>query len=199
MTDYEKKRYEQYKLAYAAFIAVYPFGLEDLENEIWVDIEGYEDDYQESNYGRTKSFKNGKFKILRPAVDGKGYLHVVLYKNNEPQSFRINRLVAQCFIPNPNNLPEVNHKFGVKFDNYFENLEWTTPSGNIQHAIKMGLKKPGAQNYNSKLTEEQILEIREFCIKGDRKFGIRALARKFGVSEGTIWAIVNFKRYKNVK
>lgn len=56
MTESEKKRYEQYKLAYAAFIACYPFELEDLQGEIWADIEGYDGYYQESNYRRTKKF-----------------------------------------------------------------------------------------------------------------------------------------------
>lgn len=199
MTEYDKKRYEQYKLAYAAFIACYPFGLEDLQNEIWADIEGYDGYYQESNYGRTKSLKFGKAKILRPALTLNGYLKVVLSKHNQKNTKHIHQLVSQCFIPNPNNLPVINHKDGIKFNNYFENLERCTDIQNKQHAVKTGLKKSGAQNYNSKLTEEQVREIREFCIKGNHKFGAAAFARKFGVHPSTIEDVVNFKKYKNVK
>jgi len=204
MTEYDKKRYEQYKLAYAAFIALYPFGLEDLQGEIWADIEGYDGDYQESNYGRTKSLKFGKAKILRPAVDDKGYLHIVLSKKSKTKKskykkIRVHRLVAQCFVPNPENKPEVNHEDGIKFNNYFENLKPSTRTENLQHAVKTGLKKSGVQNYNSKLTEEQVRKIRSSYIKGDSKFGTTGLAKEYGVSPSTIWDIVNFKRYKNVK
>ena len=199
MTEREKERYEQYKLAYAAFIAVYPFMLEDLEGEIWADIEGYDGDYQESNYGRTKSLKFGKEKILRPALHKKGYLYVALSKKGKMKIFKVHRLVAKCFISNPQNLPEVNHKFGVKFDNYFENIEWTTHLKNVEHSVKMGLQKTGAERHNSKLTKEQILYIREHLIPYDTEFGGAALSRKFNVAESTIWDIVNFKKYRNVK
>lgn len=124
---------------------------------------------------------------------------VWLSKNNKGKTFTIHRLVAKCFIPNPENLPVINHKDGIKFNNYFENLEPCTYIQNNQHAVKMGLKKSGAQNYNSKLTEEQIREIRKFCVKGNHKFGATAFARKFGVSQMTILSVVNFKCYKNVK
>ena len=199
MKEYDKKRYEQYKLAYAAFIAVYPFMLEDLEGEIWADIEGYDGDYQESNYGRTKSLKFGKEKILRPSVNKNGYLTVCLSKNNKKKTCRVHRLVAKYFIPNPKNLPEVNHKFGVKFDNYFENLEPCTDIQNMQHAFKTGLQKSGADHRDSKLTEENVRFIRKYHIPYDKKFGVAALAEKFNVHPKIIWNVVNFKTYKNVK
>ena len=186
-------------MAYAAFIACYPFGLEDLENEIWADIEGYDGDYQESNYGRTKSLKFGKAKILRPLMNQQGYLFVILYKNNEPQPFRINRLVAKYFIPNPNNLPVINHKDGIKFNNYFENLERCTDIQNKQHAFKTGLQKSGADHRDSKLTEENVRFIGKYHIPYDKKFGVAALAEKFNVHPKIIWNVVNFKTYKNVK
>ena len=117
MTEAEKIRYERYRLAYAALMLCYPFGLEDLDGEIWAWIAGYEGDYQESNYGRTKSFKRGKVKIMKPSLDTKGYLFVELLKNGVGKKFKVHRLVAQTFIPNPDNLAEVDHKFGNKFDN----------------------------------------------------------------------------------
>ena len=199
MTESEKKRYEQYKLAYAAFIAVYPFGLEDLENEIWADIEGYEGDYQESNYGRTKSLKNGKIKILCPKLSRPGYLQVSLSKKGKPKIFSVHRLVAKCFIPNPQNLPEVNHKFGVKLDNYFKNLEWCTDAQNKRHALQFGLMQSGHDYPTSKLTEKDVRYIRENYKPHDKEFGEVALAKKFKVHSNTIDDILRFKRYKNVK
>lgn len=170
-----------------------------MQDEIWADIEGYDGDYQESNYGRTKSFKNGKVKILRPVPTLNGYLKVVLSKHNQKNTKHIHQLVSQCFIPNPENLPEVNHKFGVKFDNYFENIEWNTHLKNIEHSFKIGLRKEGAEHKQAKLNEEQVREIRRIYIKGDSKLGALALAKKYGVSQQTILRVVNFKSYRNVK
>lgn len=199
MTESEKKRYEQYKLAYAAFIAVYPFGLEDLEGEIWADIKGYEGDYQESNYGRTKSFKQKTPRIIVPMMNHKGYLYVHLCQKGNSERYFVHNLVAKCFVYNPENKPEINHDDGIKFNNYFENLKPSTNIENLQHAFKTGLMKIGVEHPFAKLSEEQIRKIRSSYIKGSRKFGCAALALKFGVGETSIWNIVNFKSYKNVK
>lgn len=111
--------------------------------EIWKPIEGFPK-YKVSNLGRVKSlgFINnlGHFRkgiILKPWDDGKGYLKVQLHK----KSFRVHRLVAQEFIPNPENKPQVNHKNGIKSDNRVENLEWVTNAENTQHAYDNGLYK----------------------------------------------------------
>ena len=115
MRDKDKVRAEfmyrtKWLPAYLAFIALYPFGLEDLTGEIWRWIEGYENLYQISNFGRVKSFPNSHHKnakILKPAIQNVGYLQVYLYKNGKGKYFKIHRLVAQAFIPNPDKLPEV--------------------------------------------------------------------------------------------
>ena len=91
--------------------------------EIWKDIEGYEG-YQVSNMGRVRSFKYGKVRILKPVANKNGYLKVQLYKNNSLKTIFIHRLVAMAFIPNPNNLPQVNHKDEDKTNNIVSNLEW---------------------------------------------------------------------------
>lgn len=117
--------------------------------EVWEDIEGFEN-YQISNLGRVKSkerytkIKNGvmslrKEKILKLSHNKKGYAQTVLYKNKKPITVKIHRLVAQAFIPNPENKPQVNHKDGNKDNNFVNNLEWLTDKENKQHAIKNGL------------------------------------------------------------
>ena len=92
--------------------------------EIWKDKKDYEGLYQVSNWGRVKSLKFGKEKILKPQKDTSGYLCVTLCKNNNQCQFKVHRLVAEAFIPNPNNYKEVNHKDENKTNNVVTNLEW---------------------------------------------------------------------------
>ena len=89
--------------------------------EIWKDIKGYEGLYQVSNMGRVKSLRNNI--ILRQGIT-MGYKRVLLYTNNSPKNYYIHRLVAMAFIPNPDNLPQVNHKDEDKANNCISNLEW---------------------------------------------------------------------------
>lgn len=130
--------------------------------EVWKDIPNYEKLYKVSNLGRVKSLSKfhktnkmyssigyySKEKILKSIKDKRGYNTVVLCKNSKPKTYRIHRLVAQAFIPNPENKPQVNHKDGNKLNNNVENLEWCTCQDNIKHAWKTGL------NYN---TEHQYI------------------------------------------
>lgn len=95
--------------------------------EIWKDIRDYEGLYQVSNTGKIKSLNyrhTGREKIMKHSVNNKGYLFVKLWKNRKFKSFRVHRLVAEAFIPNPNNLPFINHKSEIKTQNNVENLEW---------------------------------------------------------------------------
>ena len=98
--------------------------------EIWRDIDDYEGLYQISNKGHVKSLKWGKERILRPMINSSGYLNVVLYKNTASQSRYIHRLVAEVFIPNTQNKPQINHKDECKTNNTVENLEWATAKEN---------------------------------------------------------------------
>lgn len=91
--------------------------------EVWKDIEGFEGLYQISNQGRVKSLWFGKEKILKGGK-ARGYLIIGLYKDGKLVMKLVHRLVAEAFLPNPQNLQEVNHKDENKENNNVENLEW---------------------------------------------------------------------------
>ena len=112
--------------------------------EIFKDIKGFEGLYQISNFGNVKSLKRNI--ILKPSSNGKGYLHIILYKNCKSKVGRIHRLVAQAFIPNPENKPQINHIDGNKSNNNVNNLEWVTNSENQKHAFALGLQTNIANN-----------------------------------------------------
>lgn len=125
--------------------------LEDLPNEEWKDIKDFEGLYQISNYGRVKSVSkiskiNGRVYptiIMTCHPNTKKYLEVELCKNGKQHRYRIHRLVANAFIPNQENKPQVNHKDGNKQNNRLDNLEWCTNGENQIHAFKNGLNHRG--------------------------------------------------------
>lgn len=127
-------------------------------------IPGYEGIYEIDTNGIVWSLKHprtGGRKALKVLLNKKGYPQVRLYKDKKSHMFRTHRIVAQVFIPNPNNFPEVNHKNGKKIDNRVENLEWVTSSSNTQHSFnvlgRIGLR--GNKNGCAKLTSAQVLDI----------------------------------------
>ena len=119
--------------------------------EIWKDVIGFEGGYQVSNFGNVKSLsrvvpcKGGTRKtserLCNPSYDKDGYRFVSLSFNGKRKNSRLHRIVAEAFIPNTNNLPQVNHKDGNKNNNCSENLEWCTSQENIVHSLRTGLKK----------------------------------------------------------
>lgn len=124
--------------------------IEPLPDEEWRDVVGYEGLYQVSNLGRVKSlsrrivYKDGReynypSKVLKNQKVGAGFRSVMLYGVNGNKQYFVHRLVAETFIPNPNNLSDVNHKDGCKTNNILSNLEWCSHSDNQTRAYKNGL------------------------------------------------------------
>lgn len=106
--------------------------------EVWKDIKGYEGYYQVSNLGEVRTIghkwqRKGIHKIKLHENNGYGYLMADLHKNNKSKSVAVHRLVAQAFIPNPENKQQVNHKDGDKYNNNADNLEWVSKAENCWH------------------------------------------------------------------
>lgn len=117
--------------------------------EEWKDITGYEGLYMLSDLGNVKSIYSNK--ILKPSANKYGYVRFSATKDKKQKTLRIHRLVAESFIPNPNNLPQVNHIDGNKLNCTKGNLEWSTDSENKLHAYANGLMKGG--NEHSKIRQ----------------------------------------------
>ena len=145
--------------------------------EQWKNIEGYEGLYQVSNEGRIKSlhreiiYKDGRKKVLEERIlhnfiSDLGYYHVMLSKDGVPKRYKVHRLVAKAFIPNPENLPVINHKDENPKNNVVENLEWCTQGYNVHYGtmIERGRKKQLNREDKSKpldkidMTTGEILE-----------------------------------------
>ncbi len=106
--------------------------------EIFKDIEGYEGKYQISNQGRVKRFyKNGKEKILKPSKDDNGYYRVNLGKDGKIKTVKIHRLIAEAFIPNPENKPCIDHiiPLSIGGTNEVSNLRWCTHMENLNNSL----------------------------------------------------------------
>ena len=168
--------------------------LENLDGEVWKPIVGFENLYKCSSMGRIKSkfktvailnsFKSYPEKIILQQQYKSGYLYHSLCKDGIVRTKLPHRLIAKTFLDNPHNKPEVNHKNGVKSDNRLVNLEWNTRSENQKHSITIGLRSAkGVKNSQSKLSKNEVLEIRNKIKKG---FSGKKLSEKYGVSQQTI-------------
>lgn len=158
--------------------------------EIWKNIE--EDPrYQVSNLGRVKGLK-GQF--MTPTPDKKGYHRVTFWSIGTK---KLHRLVAGAFISNPDNLPQVNHKNGIKTDNCVSNLEWCTNYHNAHHAMDNGLHvvKRGSDHGMSQISEEDVRLIRFLRKKGLPR---KQLMKEFGVSIHVIKDVISKRSWIHV-
>lgn len=176
--------------------------------EIWKNIIGFEGLYEISNLGKIKSIKrkcpskNGlrtvPEKIMKTKLDKDGYEVINLAKNGGKIYISIHRLLGIAFIPNPLNLPQINHIDGIKTNNKLENLEWVTEKENIQHAFKTGLSisVKGEKRAFSKLTDEKVKEIREIYSKGG--ISLKKLGILYKVAPETLNRAIHRKTWKHV-
>lgn len=185
--------------------------------ELWKAIPGWEGLYEVSTKGRIKSLKRtthredercGKVEVVlkekflklqkRYQRHGDFYLGIRLYRDGVWSSYKIHHLVALTYIPNPNKLPQANHKNGDKACNCIENLEWTDNSRNQKHAYRIGLHQPikGEECGTSKLVAEQVLEIRRLYETGD--YSLRVLGEMFKCDFTNIALIIKRKNWKHI-
>jgi len=176
------------------------------ESEIWKPVVGYEGFYEISNLGRLKSLRcwaHGKIcylkspKIIKTFINPTtGYECFVFgeWGRFKTMRFNIHRLVAMSFIPNPYNLPEIDHVDGNKLNNRVDNLEWVTRETNIQRAFKLGLIpiQRGEECHNAKLNNELVLMI------FNSKTGPRKLSRELGLSYSSVNGIKNGSSWNHI-
>lgn len=165
--------------------------------EQWKPIPGWEGLYEASDQGNIKSFRNGIERNLTLTSDN-GYLRVGLCRKGFVKHLRVHRLVAESFLPNPENKPCINHKDGNKLNNHISNLEWCTHKENMRHAFKTGLKKSlrGSKCYFSKLNENKVSVIKIMIYDG---YSNRQIAKKMKVNRSTISRIRSNKAWIHVK
>lgn len=173
---------------------------------IWKEVKGYEGLYEINEFGQIrKTIK--PVKGLDKIYSGGGligggvswdYHRVKLWNHRRVNTnHSVHVLVAEAFVPNPDNKPVVNHKDGNKLNNHYTNLEWVTRSENVQHAVDTGLLpvKKGEKHGNAKVTEDDVKKIRLDYIHSDKSS--REIASEFGLSYGATCGIINGKYWKH--
>lgn len=174
--------------------------------EEWRKIPGFSDEYEVSSLGRVRRLagvyattfrgrpltrpKQPRVFALR-ALSTKGYQRINLSK----AVHFVHRIVAMAFIPNPDGLPQINHKNGVKVDNRADNLEWCTNQQNRDHAVAHGLHQHGPNPAAWKYQPDDVAEMRRQLAGGA---SLRAVGRSFGTSHATIRKIISRPRLANV-
>jgi hypothetical protein len=180
----------------------------ETQEEIWKPVVGYEGYYEVSNLGNVRSLvrivtrKNGtpltiqpKTKSVKTAKSGYAYVH--LDRDGISKFRSVHRLVANAFIPNTKNKKCVNHINSVRDDNRVENLEWVTPTENMQHAVRVGsMDFVGEKHPRAKLTNKDVLEI--FNLGKMGKYTQTYIGNLYGVSFSCVSAIVRGAKWTHV-
>lgn len=171
--------------------------------EKWLPAKGFEGRYQVSDHGNVRSLLKGNGhglsdipKDMKIQTNPNGYRYLTLRRNGKSYTRKVSRLVAKAFVAGDQRLT-VNHKDGNTSNDYASNLEWLTQGDNNRHAYRNQLKMPiqGEASPHSKLTADHVREIRHIHLSG---FGIRKVARMFGVSHSTISKIISRNDWKHV-
>jgi hypothetical protein len=142
-------------------------------------------------------FRDGK--ELNPGCNPKGYPQLSLSYNGVRATISIHRIMAICYVPNPENKPQVNHIDGDKLNNHYTNLEWVTNQENCDHRDNvLDKKNTGEKCGKSILKTEDVLFIRKNYISRHPIFGTTPLSKKFNVASRTILSIVKNERWKHL-
>lgn len=170
--------------------------------EIWQDIPDYLGLYKVSNFGRVQSLaryvprKNGQMgfvpeRELKPGTDRHGYKNVVLSKNGTHKTFTIHKLVALAFIPNPEQLPEIDHKDGTRTNNRVENLQWVTRKQNANNPIsKYRYSEMAKARKPYKSLQKRIYQIKDGVIINEFA-SMREAERITGVAHSSIRRVIS--------
>ena len=153
----------------------------------------YEDGRVESlNFGRS-----GRSGWMNTRANNSGYQSVDLRKDKVKYTFLVHRLVAETFIPNTENLSDVNHINADKSDNRVSNLEWVSHAQNMQHSFENNLLPYGERHGNARLTEGDVREIRQLLAEGVTNH--REIGALFGISHSTVRDIEKGRRWRRLK
>lgn len=150
------------------------------------------EDYEVSDDGRIRNIHNKR--EIKQFVGKDGYLRTQIAGKTR----LVHRVIAKAYITEDPDREFVNHKDGNKQNNHVDNLEWSTKSENLRHAYQHNLKRNpvGTLNGRCKLTDEQVDFIRNNYVRGDKEYGAKAMAAKFGVAHQTICAVVTGQNWK---
>lgn len=169
----------------------------NLPDEVWLPIVGYEGKYEVSDKGRVYSIKYGTimFQSKKKCTATYECRTVKLQNEGNIKGFGVHRLVALAHIPNPNNLPEVDHIDNDPTNNNKNNLQWSTKGDQIRWAYERGRdRKGGDKAHTAKFTNEQVKELRLKYKNGVRFFELK---KQYSISETSLCSIIKNKTYKD--
>ena len=174
--------------------------------EIWKDYKDYEGLYQASNLGRMRSLdrwvksKSGsvrlcKGKILKLCTDKRNNLHVDLSKNNKVKAYLVHRIIAETFLPNTDNLPQVNHKDENKLNNVVSNLEWCTHEYNVNYGTR---NERMSKNLTNNIYTSREVDVYDLDMNFIETLpSIEECGRKYNVSTGNVGHCCNGGRWSD--